>query len=304
MQRFLLRLLTTFIASLCTISGYAMPVAFDGQTPGTAGLSALQILNDGHSIGDGLYWIDPDGAGGEAPFQVYADMTTQGGGWTLGLKTWYQAGHHGNAGAVGSVIDALALKGNAYKLADSSINALIGPSNSFDILATQTGFNPFYSTGNNEYVIVNDYVGQWTWQTAMSASLTPTVMESFSTLTGAQLWQGEFLFGAGGYGLNSHTVAAGSINPGGGSGCTPGVGTHSSSSWHHFYMGASNSDSYMYVCNGAQHSSSVNMNHLYWFRSNEFQTAGGGPVSVSASSTVGLLGIGLLGLGLLRRRTA
>ena len=38
------------------------------------------ILDNGLSIGDGIYEIDPEQL--NDPFEVY-DMTTEGGGWTL-----------------------------------------------------------------------------------------------------------------------------------------------------------------------------------------------------------------------------
>merc|ERR1711865_1260374 len=35
----------------------------------------------------------------------------------------------------------------------------------------------------------------------------------------------------------------------------------------HWFMSHRNTDTYVYVCNGAQHTSSTSMNHRWWFRS-------------------------------------
>ena len=97
-----------------------------GASSGNPGLSCLDILGKRGTATDGVYWIQPTGE--TSAIQVNCNMTRDGGGWTLGLKSWYQAGGlFGNTAAVGVVTDATTLKGNAYKLSDGVIRNLIGP---------------------------------------------------------------------------------------------------------------------------------------------------------------------------------
>ena len=57
---------------------------FDAGPPPPIRRDCLEILEMGESTGDGAYTIDPDGEGtGEPALDVWCDMTTDGGGWTL-----------------------------------------------------------------------------------------------------------------------------------------------------------------------------------------------------------------------------
>ena len=52
-------------------------------TLGSPGESAYQIHKDYPSLPDGLYWITNPNINGGSPVKIYADMTRNGGGWTL-----------------------------------------------------------------------------------------------------------------------------------------------------------------------------------------------------------------------------
>ena len=54
-------------------------VCWTGVSPACGARSCWQVLQDGYSTGDGIYWLDPTGT---EPLEYVCDMTTDGGGWT------------------------------------------------------------------------------------------------------------------------------------------------------------------------------------------------------------------------------
>ncbi len=233
--------------------------------------SCLELKEKGYDE-DGVYWVAP--IEGEEPIQVNCDMTRDGGGWTQILKTWYRAPTSsrpfGETGAIGNVTDGLVHLGNGYKLSDENIRAIIGENERFDILADQSGYNTAYSNGNYEYVILRGYTGYWRFDAPVEESRTTTTFQSYRLSDNALAWTGNLRCGyqnsnaPGPMGINC--VAVLENNPQGGAGCDINMGKSSKIGWHHFFMGQWNQDTYLYICNGAQHSSGNRFSHRFWVR--------------------------------------
>jgi hypothetical protein len=112
--------------SWVTFSGNLIVTNLDGTTSTTAGRSCKSLLDSGHSTGNGLYWLDPDGSSSIGAFQAYCDMSN--GGWTLVTRqlSSVAASTHDVAAAVGTL--TAPTQGSVAKLADSVINAIAGNS--------------------------------------------------------------------------------------------------------------------------------------------------------------------------------
>jgi hypothetical protein len=68
--------------------------ALVGDAASTAAFSATALMQARPTAPSGVYWFDPDGAGGRAAFRSYADLTRAGGGWmqvrrVRGSGGWY-----------------------------------------------------------------------------------------------------------------------------------------------------------------------------------------------------------------------
>ena len=89
----------------------------------------LSIVEDGYANGDGLYWIAPYDM---EPFEVYCDMTTEGGGWILFSDLTQISGNFGSLPVYAGSFDSGEPGTAPYSLDLDKLHR--GDGNTFDIM--------------------------------------------------------------------------------------------------------------------------------------------------------------------------
>lgn len=157
----------------------------DGLSPQTASTSAYQIKQDYPSSTDGFYWIKNTNINGGVPFKIYADMTTDGGGWTLILKNssnsiWTYANaiayntqipftSTADITSTGTVSYSIIGWADYLKKSASGFQYMIdaGSRRSFGGIWTANGSYSFVKTDNTQTdVTINTKFGNWNYNSA------------------------------------------------------------------------------------------------------------------------------------------
>jgi hypothetical protein len=147
--------------------------AGDGLTASSASTSAYAIKQAYPASSDGFYWIANSNINGGAPFRIYADMTTDGGGWTLIMCNASNAGWtYANAIALNPTSPSFNSNYSIISWADylkkssSGFQYMIDANtrNSNGAIWTANGAYSFVNTDNSQTnVTINTKFGTWTY---------------------------------------------------------------------------------------------------------------------------------------------
>jgi hypothetical protein len=285
----------------------------DGKSKESPGLTCKSIKIRHKVTSNQHYWvIGRNQEYKSSPKEVFCWQDGRdGGGWTFVLRSYYQ-GHHrpsfnGNGvTTTGNVrSDPLQHLGGAYKMHDHEIRSVIGQpdhkndnakaeTSTFSWMFDQSYRNTYYSGGNYEYTITKNYNARWRFYRFQTMEESKTKLETtaydmnynfngrHSQGDGSVNWVGEPRCGRGsstrptGAGISCRGAKSGkpSASLRGGRGCQRNRGYDR---WHgqlHLYMCDTNHDSYMYMCNGPQHSSGNRFAHRSWLRTPDSDTIG------------------------------
>jgi hypothetical protein len=157
----------------------------DGLSSQTASTSAYQIKQDYPNSTDGFYWIKNANINSGVPFKIYADMTTDGGGWTLILKNssnsvWTYANAislntqnpfttTADVTSTGTLSYSIIGWADYIKKSSSGFQYMIdaGSRRSFGGIWTANGNYSFVKTDNTQTdVTINTKFGSWNYNTA------------------------------------------------------------------------------------------------------------------------------------------